>query len=131
MEHYISPTQIIYSSLSGTLRHINRVTATLILPTKKHEFFQVIGEAIRNSPSPNKEAGKMIHRKDSKGEVLRALLSKWQDSMKEPIIRTYGTFCLEQSSLARFRFLLLIEALEGEYDSIHKTEIETEKTAIV
>lgn len=69
----------------------------------------------------------MIHRKDSKGEVLRALLSKWQDNMKEPIIRTYGTFCLEQSGLARFRFLLLIEALEGEYDSIHKTEIETEK----
>lgn len=74
-----------------------------------------------------KKPGKMIHRKDSKGEVLRALLSKWQDNMKEPIIRTYGTFCLEQSGLARFRFLLLIEALEGEYDSIHKTEIETEK----
>lgn len=39
MEHYISPTQIIYSSLSGMLRHINRVTATLILPTEKHVFF--------------------------------------------------------------------------------------------
>lgn len=124
MERCISPIQIICSSLSRMLKHINHVESSLVLQPEKPQLFQVVGEAIRNAPNPNEEYERP---KVIDADVLRSLLVKWQDNMGEPVIRAYGTFCLEQSGLARFKFLLSIETLEAEYDSMHRNEINAER----
>ena len=127
MEYCISPAQIICSSLLGTLKCVNYATATLALQPKKHnETFQVVGEAIRNVSASDDEHGES-HSRAISTNVLRSLLSKWQSSIEKPIIRTYGVFCLEQSGLTRFKFLLCVEALESEYDSLYKSELETKE----
>lgn len=109
----------------GALKYIDHVTATLALHPE-YKTFQVVGEAIRNI-SVSDDRSKEIPSETIDTNTLHSLLLKWRNNTEEPIIRTYGAFCLEQSGLAWFKFLLSIEALEAEYDSIHKNEIETEK----
>ncbi|TPF89149.1 hypothetical protein BW10_07245 [Bifidobacterium sp. UTBIF-56] len=50
--------------------------------------------------------------------------SSWENHFRNhsALFSTYGTYMLSGESLARMRFLLIIESLENHYDFLHKDE---------
>ncbi|MBW3095012.1 hypothetical protein KIH75_06630 [Bifidobacterium sp. 64T4] len=123
MDAWIGPLQILCSLVADQIELIDWVFARGKIGSADCRF-QVVGEAIMNQLGPEEcEGVRRQPRKSVSLDEMKSFLLKWQETQSHPIVGTYGNLALQREGLLRSRFLLLIQALEGEYNSRYKMEI--------
>lgn len=126
MSSWIAPLQSFASILTQKFESVLRVYVMVAIKDKCFPC-TVYGESIVNvdDTAINSSAIKQLTTQEF---VERYSIWRKKFSESLPLFDIYGQLMLAEENLSRMRFLLLVESLEGHYDSIHKNEMEKKRT---